>query len=290
MRKKLTLGHLAITIILLILAVLCFYPLWYSFIWSISDKAMVDAGRVWIWPLGITTTSYQKILEDQVFFNSIWVSVKRVLVGCSLQMLMTVVTAYPLSVPERKFPPQKYLKWFFLANMLFSGGLIPSYMLMRQYGLMNSFWVMILPGAVPLWNVILLVNFYRAVPYALSENATIDGASPLSILWNIMIPLCIPSLACLFLFSFVGHWNSYFDGMLYINDVSKQPLQTYIYQLNIRIDYQQMSSEEIIALSKTSDKTLNAAKVIVALVPILCIYPFIQKYFTTGMTLGAVKG
>ena len=135
---------------------------------------------------------------------------------------------------------------------------------MRQYNLFNNFWVLILPGALPLWNMILMMNFFRNVPYALNESATIDGANPIQILFKIYVPLSVPSIACLFLFQFVGHWNGYLDGLLYINDPAKQPLQT-------------------------SDKTLNAAKVIVAMVPILCVYPFIQKYFTTGMNLGAVK-
>lgn len=128
------------------------------------------------------------------------------------------------------------------------------------------------------------------VPYALNESATIDGANPVHILFKTYVPLSIPSLACLFLFQFMGHWNGYFDGLLYINDPAKQPLQTYIYNLSVTLDYSTMRSEEIIAMAETSDKTLNAAKVIVAMVPILCVYPFIQKYFTTGMTLGAVKG
>ena len=161
---------------------------------------------------------------------------------------------------------------------------------MRQYGLFDSFWAMILPGALPVWNMILMMNFFRNVPYELNESAAMDGGNPFQILFRIYVPLSVPSLACLLLFQFVGHWNSYFDGLLYINDVAKQPLQTYIYNLSMVLDFTSMTSEEIISLAETSDKTLNAAKVVVAMVPILCVYPFIQKYFTTGMTLGAVKG
>lgn len=289
-RKKLTKGHIAIVTILILLAVICFYPMWYTLILSFSDKVYVDAGRVWITPLGFNVKSYGKILKDSLFFSSMWVSIKRVAVGCSLNMLMLIITAFPLCLPEHKFPEGKLIKWFFLANMLFSGGLIPFYVLMREYRLFNSFWVMILPGALPIWNMILMMNFFRNVPYALNEAATIDGANPFQILFKIYVPLSIPSLACLFLFQFVGHWNGYFDGLLYINDPAKQPLQTYIYNLSVTLDYSTMRSEDIIAMAETSDKTLNAAKVIVAMVPILCVYPFIQKYFTTGMTLGAVKG
>lgn len=290
MKKKITKGHVVIVVVLVLLSLLCLYPMWYTLILSFSDKSYVEGGRVWILPIGFNLKSYQKILEDKVFFNAIWVSIKRAVVGCGLNMLLLVITAYPLCLPEKKFPEGRFFKWFFLANMLFNGGLIPSYVLMRQYGLFDSFWSLILPGALPIWNMILMMNFFRNVPYDLNESATIDGANPFQILFRVYVPLSVPSLACLLLFQFVGHWNSYFDGLLYINDVAKQPLQTYIYGLTVTIDYANMTSEQIIALAETSDKTLNAAKVVVAMVPILCVYPFIQKYFTTGMTLGAVKG
>ncbi len=290
MRKKLTKGHVVIVILLILAALVCLYPLWYTLIVSFSDKAYVEGGRVWIIPRGFNIKSYIKILQDNVFFSALFVSIKRVAVGCSLNMLLLVLTAFPLCLHGKKFPEGKFFKWFFMANMLFNGGMIPSYVLIRQYGLFDSFWSMILPGALPIWNMILMINFFRNVPYELNESATIDGANPFQILFKIYVPLCVPSLACLFLFQFVGHWNSYFDGLLYINDVAKQPLQTYIYNLSVTLDYSTMSSEEIIALAATSDKTLNAAKVVVAMVPILCVYPFIQKYFTAGMTLGAVKG
>lgn len=290
MKKKLTKGNIVIVVILIIAAIICLYPMWYTFIISFSDKAYVDGGRVWILPKGFNLKSYGKILQDNVFFGAMFTSIKRVVVGCSLNMILLILTAYPLCLPAKKFPEGRFFKWFFMANMLFSGGMIPSYVLMRQYHLFDSFWSMILPGALPIWNMIMLINFFRNVPYELNESATIDGANPFQILFKIYVPLSVPSLACLLLFQFVGHWNSYFDGLLYINDAAKQPLQTYIYNLSVTLDYANMTSEQIIAFAQTSDKTLNAAKVVVAMIPILCVYPFIQKYFTTGMTLGAVKG
>lgn len=290
MKRKITVGHIIIVVILILLACICFYPVWYTLVCSFSSRVYVENGDVWLIPHGFNLISYQKILADSDFFSSFVVSVKRVIAGCLLNMLLLVITAYPLSLPEKKFSGSKFVKWFFMANMLFSGGLIPSYVLMREYGLFDSFWVLILPGAVPLWNMILMINFFRNVPYELNESATIDGANPLQILFRVYVPLSIPSLACLLLFQFVGHWNAYFDGLMFINDKARQPLQTYIYQLSVRIDFFSMSSEDIITLMQTSDKTLQSAKVFVALIPILCIYPFIQKYFTAGMTLGAVKG
>nr|WP_300815242.1 carbohydrate ABC transporter permease [uncultured Acetatifactor sp.] len=290
MKKKMTVSHIIIVVVLILMALICLYPMWYTLICSVSDRAYVEGGRVWLVPKGLNLASYRRILKDDTFFASFFVSVKRVTVGCTLNLLLLVLTAYPLCLPQRRFPAGKYLKWFFMANMLFSGGMIPAYVLMRQYGLFDSFWSMILPGAVPLWNMILMINFFRNVTYELNESATIDGANPWQTLFRIYVPLSVPSLACLLLFQFVGHWNSYFDGLIYINDTAKQPLQTYIYQLSVRIDFSTMRTDEILTLLQTSDKTLQSAKVFVAMIPILVVYPFIQKYFTAGMTLGAVKG
>lgn len=245
---------------------------------------------VYLWPKGFTLVSYAKLLRDTTFFKSFLVSVERVALGLLVNMTCIVLTAYPMCLPEGKFRGAKFFKWFFMANMLFSGGMIPSYMLIRQYKLFDSIWSMILPGAVPLSNVILMMNYFRNVPYELNEAATIDGANPWQIMMKIYVPLSKASLACIALFQFVSHWNAWFDGLIYINDQTRQPLQTYIYQISAQVDYSTMTSEQIMEAMLTSDTTLNAAKVIIALIPVLLIYPFLQKHFVVGMTLGAVKG
>lgn len=290
MKRKITISYVIIIAILILLAVVSLYPIWYTVIVSFSDKAQVNAGNVWIVPRGFNLNSYEKLLKDSTFLSSFLVSVERAVLGCTINMILLVLTAYPLCLPKGKFKGASFYKWFFIANMMFNGGLIPTYVLMQQYHLFDTIWVLILPGAVPLWNVILLINFFRNVPYELNEAASMDGATPLQILRKVYIPLSIPSLACLLLFQFLGHWNAWFDGLLYINDRSKQPLQTYIYQISTTVDFTTMSSDQIIEALKMSDKTLNSAKVIIAMIPILCIYPFLQKYFISGMTLGAVKG
>lgn len=276
-------------IILILLALFCLYPMWYTCISSFSGREYISSGRVWIWPKGFHLESYKKILEDLTFLKATWVSAKRVIIGCTLNILLLVVTTFPLYLRE-KFRAGKYVMWFFLVNMFFSGGMIPAYMLMKQYGLLESFWALILPGAFPLGNLVLMINFFRTIPYELYEATTVDGANPWQILFKVYVPLSKPSLACMLLFSFVTHWNAYFDGLIYINDLEKQPLQTYIYQLSATIDYAAMTSEEIMAALKTSNESFNAAKVFVAMIPIMCVYPFIQKYFTKGMIIGAVKG
>lgn len=290
MRSKITAPRVVIAVFLILAALLCVYPMWYTLAVSFSSKAAVSAGKVWLLPSGFNLGSYKKLLADNQFFKSFLVSVERVAVGCSLNMLLLALTAYPLCLPREKFPWGKAYIWFFVANMLFSGGMIPAYIVVRNYHLLNSFWSMILPGALPIYNMILLVNFFRNVPYELNEAATIDGAGPLQILFRIYVPVSLPSLACLLLFAFVGHWNSYFDGLLYINDLAKQPLQTYIYQISAVLDPQSMTPEQLREASKLSDLTLNSAKVVIAMIPIMALYPFLQKYFVTGMTLGSVKG
>lgn len=290
MRNRLTISHIIIVIILILSALLCFYPLWYTLIVSFSNNAAVSAGKVWLLPSGLNLGSYKKLLADTRFFTSFGVSVVRTALGCSLNMLLLVLTAYPLCLPENRFRWGKAYTWFFVVNMLFSGGMIPMYVVIRNLKLLNSIWSLILPGALPIYNMILLINFFRNVPYELNEAATIDGANPLQILFRVYIPVSMPSLACLLLFAFVGHWNAYFDGLLYINDLDRQPLQTYIYQISAVLDPQTMTPEQLREASKLSDLTLSSAKVVIALLPILALYPFLQKYFVTGMTLGSVKG
>lgn len=290
MKKKFTISRLVISAILILSSLLCFYPLWYTLIVSFSNNAAVSAGKVWLLPSGFNLGSYKKLLADSRFFLSFGVSALRTLLGCSLNMLLLVLTAYPLCLPQSKFPTGRLYTWFFVANMLFSGGMIPMYIVVRNLKLLDSLWSLILPGALPIYNMILLINFFRNVPYELNEAATIDGAGPLQILFRVYIPVSLPSLACLLLFAFVGHWNAYFDGLLYINDLNKQPLQTYIYQISAVLNPQTMTPEQLREASKLSDLTLNSAKVIIAMLPILALYPFLQKYFVTGMTLGSVKG
>ncbi|WP_300566388.1 carbohydrate ABC transporter permease [uncultured Acetatifactor sp.] len=290
MRSRLTISRIIIVFILVLFALFCFYPLWYTLIVSFSNNAAVSAGKVWLLPSGLNTESYKKLLADTRFFTSFGISVIRTALGCSLNMLLLVLTAYPLCLPENRFRRGKAYIWFFVANMLFSGGMIPMYVVIRNLKLLNSIWALILPGALPIYNMVLLINFFRNVPYELNEAATIDGANPLQILFRVYIPVSMPSLACLLLFAFVGHWNAYFDGLLYINDLNRQPLQTYIYQISAVLDPQTMTPEQLREASKLSDLTLNSAKVVIAMLPILALYPFLQKYFVTGMTLGSVKG
>ncbi len=187
MRSRLTISRIIIVFILVLFALFCFYPLWYTLIVSFSNNAAVSAGKVWLLPSGLNTESYKKLLADTRFFTSFGISVIRTALGCSLNMLLLVLTAYPLCLPENRFRRGKAYIWFFVANMLFSGGMIPMYVVIRNLKLLNSIWALILPGALPIYNMVLLINFFRNVPYELNEAATIDGANPLQILFRVYI-------------------------------------------------------------------------------------------------------
>ena len=180
--------------------------------------------------------------------------------------------------------------WFFFITMLFSGGLIPYYMTINKLGLIDTFWALILPTAVPVYNVIILLNFFRQLPIEIEEAARVDGASYMRVLFQIVVPLSLPSLATLTLFCIVNHWNSWFEGLLLMNSPTHYPLQSYLQTVIVNRDMSLMSISDILTASVVSDRTSKAAQTFVAALPVLVVYPFLQKYFAAGITLGGVKG
>lgn len=241
-----------------------------------------------IFPVNFTLSSYEKLLSDSQFWRSFMISVERVVLGLIVNMILMVLAAYPLSKSSKQFRAQKVYMNIVIFAMLFSGGLIPTFMVVKQLHLLDSIWALILPGAVPIANVILLMNAFRAVPKSLEEAATIDGASQWRILSTIYVPVVLPTLATVLLFTIVGHWNDYFSALVYINKTSNYPLQTYIQQLSV--DVQNITDpQKLIEYSKISNRTLNAAKIVISTLPLLLIYPFMQKYFVTGIVVGSVK-
>lgn len=278
-------------VILAVLAALCLLPILHTVALSFSDKAAAVGGKVTVFPVGFTLAAYQNMLKDTQFFRSFGNSVVRVLLGGGLNIGLTILAAYPLSKNVKFFPQKNLYMWFLVFTMMFSGGLIPSYMLISKLHLLNTIWALILPGAVPVFNVIILMNFFKELPDELDEAARMDGANPWTAMIKIFVPLAKPAIATIALFSIVGHWNAFFDGIIYINDLEKVPLQTYIQQLVVQIrDTAGMSVEEIRQMNELSSKTFNAAKVFVTMVPVLVVYPFLQKYFVTGLVMGSVKG
>lgn len=280
-----------IYVILTLMTLLCLLPLIHTIALSFSDKSAAMAGMVTFFPVRPTLTAYQAILEDKQFWQSFVNSIFRVLLGGAINMALTILMAYPLSKNKKAFPQRNIYMWYLIFSMLFSGGMIPSYLLINSLGLMDTIWALVLPGAVPIFNVIILMNFFRGLPSELEEAARIDGANPWTVLMRIFVPLAVPSIATVTLFSLVGHWNAFFDGIIYIHHSEKLPLMSYMQQLVVEIrQTSAMSPEELKKMEELTSKNFNAAKVFVSMIPILLVYPFLQKYFVTGLVLGSVKG
>lgn len=275
-------------LIVILMTLCCLLPLLNTLAISFSNNSAVNANQVGILPVGFTLSSYKKLLEDNQFWRSAWISVLRVVLGTGLNMLMMILLAYPLSKSKNRFASRDIYMKLVIFAMLFNGGLIPGYIIVSKLHLLNTIWALVLPGAVPVFNVILLMNFMKGLPEALEEAAVIDGASEWTILTRVVLPISKPGLATVALFCIVNHWNDYFQGLIYMRTPSKYPLQTYIQQLTIDVS-QIADPQQLIYFMTISTRTLNAAKIVVATVPLLVIYPFLQRYFVTGIVIGAVK-
>ena len=277
-----------ITAFLLLVGVTALLPLVNTLAISLSDKAAVSGGMVGLIPVGFNLDAYGFILRDDKFWQAFGVSVLRVLLGGALNFVLAVLTAFPLSRSVQRFPARNVFMWLFVFGMILNVGIVPWYLTISGYRLLDSIWALVLPGAVPIWSVILLMNFFRSIPKELDEAARMDGANPWQLLWSIYLPTSLPALATITLFSIVGHWNAFFDGLILMNNPDNYPLQTYIQQLVIA-DRPALHGGQAALLAQLSNNTLNAAKLFVAMIPILLVYPLLQRYFVQGIMLGAVK-
>lgn len=271
------------------LGIICILPIIHVLAISFSSSAAAQAGYVKLWPVQFTLSSYDYVMHKPAFFKSILVTLKRVGLGIPTNMLLTVLIAYPLSKEAKKFPMRTFYAWVFVVTILFSGGLIPLYMTVKATHILDSVWAMVLPGAVPVFNVILLLNFFRGLPKELEEAAFIDGAGHWTTLWRIFLPLSLPALATITLFATVNHWNSWFDGLIFMNSPDHYPLQSYLQTVVINRDLTLMSSADMKSLTEVNDRTAKAAQIFLGALPILLVYPFLQRFFMKGIVLGSVK-
>lgn len=274
----------------LLYALLCLIPIIHIIAMSFSASTAVSAGRVTLVPVEPTLKSYEYVLRKSEFWRAFRVSLVRVVLGVGINMLMVILAAFPLSKTKQDFCARTVFVWFFMITMLFSGGMIPSFMIVKYTGLLNTIWALVLPGAVPVFNVVLLMNFFKAVPKELEESAFMDGAGYSRILFQIYLPVSLPALATLTVFALVTHWNSWFDGMIYMSDAKNYPMQTYLQSIMVSTNTKLTTKAQAQLLRLISDRTLKAAQIVIATVPILMVYPSLQKYFVAGMTLGSVKG
>ena len=278
--------------IVLLLGLSCLLPLLNIVAISFSGSAAVSANRVGVIPVDFTLTAYNKILSDGQFWRSFVISVIRVILALALNLAVTVPMAYAMTKSKKEFRARNIYMNLLIFAMLFNGGMIPTYSLVRNLGLLNSIWSLVLPGALPIFNVIMLMNFFLGIPKSLEEAALMDGASPFQVLIKIMVPCAKPSIATVSLFSIVGSWNDFFSGLIYMQKVENYPIMTYIQSLNV--DIQELlksgaSSSALENVTELSNRNLNAAKIVVAVIPLLLIYPILQKYLITGMVMGSVK-
>lgn len=273
------------TIFLILLALICFLPLLNLLAISLSGKAAANSGIVTFWPVDFTTMAYEKTFQNANFLRSIAIAVARTAIGTLVSMFVIVTAGYALS---KDFKGRTPLMWFFVFTMLFSGGLIPSYLVNTSLGLKNNFWVYILPGAFNCYNLILIMNFFKSIPKALEEAALVDGASFFRILWQIYLPLSKAGLATVALFIMVSNWNEWFTGILYMSDTSNYPLASFLQVIVVQGNQQDLALDPTSAAAM-SERTIKAAQVFIGALPILAVYPFLQKHFSKGIVMGAVK-
>ncbi len=276
-------------ILLFIVSLTCLLPVVHVAALSFSDTVSASTNSVLFLPKGFNMAAYETMFSNPIFLNSFFVSIFRTLVGTAINLVLAILAAYPLSKEDEELRGRKWISLFFIIPMMVSGGLIPNYLLVNSLGLMDSLWALILPGCLPIANVVLMMNFFRGINRSIFESAEIDGANDFTILLRIALPLATASIATVTLFQMVAHWNEWFGATIYINDRNKWPLQTLLRQMLTSIDYNSFGAESLGKLRLLSDRSFRGAMIVFATVPIMCVYPFMQKYFVSGITIGSVK-
>lgn len=268
-----------------LLAIIMLYPLWYVIMYSFSDPNAPSLNGLYLWPVKFSLVTYKYVLGQSNIITGTMVSVFITVFGTVIGLLATALAAYPLS--KEKMIGKKAIFGYFLFTMLFHGGMVPTYIVVRQLGMIDSLWALILPGCVSTYYMLILIKFYQGIPSSLFESARIDGANELYVFFKIVFPLSTAAFAAIGLFFAVGYWNDYLSAAIYINSSEKYPLQMVIYgMLTTNINAAQMGAKK----TSVTPMALKMSAVVISLLPILIVYPFVQKYFMTGVMLGSVKG
>lgn len=276
-----------IYVLLIAISLFTLFPFFYVAMVSVTSEAEVVRKGIVLIPDQFAWGAYKTVLSNTFGIRQAYtITILRTVIGTSLSMIATTLAAYALS--RKMLPGRSGLLFMIVFTILFSGGTIPTYLVVKSLGLMNSFWALIVPGLVSAFNLIIIKSFFEQLPSELLESATVDGAGELTTLWRIVLPLSMPSIVTISLFYAVGHWNSYFDGVLYLNDRRLWPLQVVLRTILLQSQMQEVQEQSNDA--SVSSLAIQMAAVIVSTVPILLVYPFIQKHFTKGVLIGAVKG
>ena len=292
-QSKATLAFQACNYALLLLtSLVCLLPFVNLLAVSFSGSTAVNAGIVTFWPVDFTTKSYEYALTGGKFLAALWISVKRVGLGLLVNLSLVVLTAYPMSKTAQQLKGRNAYMLFFVFTMIFYGGMIPVYLLVSQLKLLNTLSALVLPGALPVSHMVIMMNFLRGLPAEIEEAATIDGAGPFLVLFRVVLPLMTPALATISLFIIVGHWNDWFNGMLYMQNPTHYPLQTYLQSLLRSFeDIMKLAGNNYAELlQRMNARTGRAAQLFLGALPVMLIYPLLQKHFTTGLVMGSVKG
>lgn len=280
--KKVTAFDVVLVVIMVLLSAIFLYPLLNMLALSFSDSQELKSLPVYLWPKGFSLESYKALLGDSRTLLYYWNTVKYASVGTVIMLLTTSLMAYPLSIPALR--GRRFVSVLLTITMFFGGGLIPYYVTIMQLGMINTFWVMVIPGAISAYNVIVFKTFFMSIPEALRESASLDGAGHVRILFQIVLPLSKAVLATFALFSIVGYWNDYMTALLYLRDDTKYPIQLLMRRLLVLMDYKDASTAQMLKdFQKISTRTTKAAATIITVVPVLCVYPFMQKHFAKGV-------
>ena len=280
-------------IVMCVLLLIFIWPMWFVLIASFSDPNQLWLGNVILWPKGFTLEAYEKLLE----YTDIWIGYKNTIlytvVGTLVNLILTVTLAYPLS--RKDFLPRKFIMIMLVITMYFGGGLIPTYLVVKNLGMVNNFWAMIIPGAISTYNVLVVRTYFlNSIPNELHEAAKLDGANNLQFLGKIALPLAKPVVAVVGLYYAVGHWNDYYTALIFLYDKEKFPLTCFLKNLIIDTSTAMRGSfgssasemESMIRLAQS----LKYSTIIVAVIPMLIVYPFVQKFFVKGVMIGSIKG
>lgn len=282
---------IVVTVSLVIIGLIALYPLLFVLVASISDPVEVNSGNVWLFPKGIQFDGYLQVFKNQWIWVGYRNSMIYTVVGTFLNVLVTVMAGYALS--RKDLYGRKFFNWFIAIPMWFGGGLIPTYMVVKSLHLLNTPWILIIMGMVSSFNLIICRTFIMSLPYELQEAARIDGCSDFRILWDIIVPLSKPILAVLALYYAIGHWNDYFNAMIYLNDKNFQTLQVFLREillLNQNIDLTTIEDPAVVAMKLQMAQVMKYSLIVVASLPPLIMYPFVQKFFVKGVMIGSVKG
>lgn len=278
----------AIMVVVGVLCILCVIPMIHLLALSFSSNGAIMGGKVTLLPVGFNLAAYKSVFLHSAMVRSLGFSIVLVALFTAVAMFMTIMAAYPLT--KRDLKGRNFFLVVIVITMFFGGGIIPDYLLMKELKLLDSIWVLVLPGAISAFYLIIMKSFFSNIPIELEESARIDGAGHFTILWSIILPLSLPALATLSLFYAVGRWNGFQDALIYISDQNLYPIQLKLYALVISGQANDLSIAEAQNAGAPVPQSLKAASIMFGTFPILLVYPFIQRYFISGVTIGAVKG